>query len=323
MNKNIWQNKWLVGVVIFSAVSLVITAVLRLLTPQETTVPQTELVTTNYTGDASVFNNIRFVGSPPAAVDSLPIAIVEPSQTTMEYVRTQLIDQRGLEPVAGSEGLWRSAEFELSYSEYFDRYDFYSLYIPEEIVIADTNLAIDNAQEFINEVFPNLDLVVQRENILYYDGLTELDPTDRANAVVMEAPFVYTIENIPVYLGHDQLAPLTIMINGQHEVQKVSFKPEFFSFVTTSQKLPLVDLAVAIDNINNNQASIISAGSEQGGTFSLAEIDSGELNEVRIEYRADLESGAVYPFYRFSGELITSGQQTIKAQIITPAVKTR
>jgi hypothetical protein len=132
------------------------------------------------------------------------------------------------------------------------------------------------------------------------------------------------VENIPLYLSQATAPPIRVLINNQYEVQKVTFQPSFVDVTPTTQQIQLLDLGTVLDNINSSdEASIVAAHSETGQAFSLSDISSGELSSVTLEYRADFANGLAYPFYRFKGELVSAGGQTIQAEVITPAVKTR
>jgi hypothetical protein len=129
---------------------------------------------------------------------------------------------------------------------------------------------------------------------------------------------------VPIYIGHEATAPVTVVVNNLLAVHKVRFQTSFFEFAPSELKLPLVSLATALENINtNNEASIISAYDENVGSFTLDQIKSGELKTVILEYRVDLDAGLAYPFYRFAGELTNQDGQVIQAEIITPAVVTQ
>ena len=319
-----FANRWVLGLLIFIAVGLVVTIILRLLTPAQPIVSKTEFITENQAGGSSEFSNLRFTGTFTTAVTQLPPASIQPSQTTLDYVQSQLIQDYQLTQVVGLAGLWRGETHVLSYNDGADEYIFYPLFTPEEIILPDTNRAIEVAETFVQQTFPNLQLVSQRSAVKYFGGLLELEATTRDKAVALEVPFAYTIENVPVYLGHASTAPITIMINSQYEIQKVTFQPNFIDLVPSTQKLRLIDLGQVLDNINSrNEASIIAAHSDTGEFFTLEEITSGELTDVQLEYRADFTTGLAYPFYRFSGELNTTDGYTIQAEIIAPAVETR
>jgi len=324
LQDNILKNRWVTILLVFSLVGLIATAIFRLITPTEPVAPKTEFITTNQAGGSTSFNNIRFTGSPPSPIESLPLATIQPSQTTLDYVREQLIANYQLQQVVGISGLWSGNTHTLSYNEEADEYLFYALDTLEDSLLTEPNLAIENAQAFVRATFPNLPLVAQRESVTYFQGLEELEETTRSEAMALEISFAYAVENIPVYIGHQRTAPITVVVNSLNEIQKVVFQPHFLTITPAEELSKVIDLSAALESINNrDEASIVSAYETTTGVFSLAEIQDGALDSVRLEYRADLESGLAYPFYRLTGELVNTDGQTIQAEIITPAVKTQ
>lgn len=319
--RDFFRTRWVLLLIIFAAVGSVGAFVLRLLTPRQLVVPRTDFITTSQTSGSTSFSNIRFTGTAPAIPQNLPFALIQPSQTTLDYVRSQLIARYNLSQVTSVDGLWQSETHTLSYDPHGDKYLFYAKNIPEEGLLESSFQAIEQAQVFVRQTFPNLSFTASREGVMYFDGLDELDLTTPENASALEIPFTYTIEGIPLYLGHARTAPISIIMNYQNEMQKVVFQPGFFDFVPAEGRAEVVGLDVALENINNkNEAVVVGAYEEETGVFSLDQIRSGELTAVRLEYRADVESGFAYPFYRFTGTLVNQDGQTINAEIITPAV---
>lgn len=320
LNKN-----WLKVLVVFAVVGLIVTIVLRLITPAAPVIPKTEFISTNQSGGVTDFSGINFTGSYTSVVTALAPAAVSPSQTTLDYIKNQLIENYQLAQVIGSPSLWTSDRYTLSYNEASDTYLFYTkTEPPKDVLLTSTNQGIETAKIFVSEAFPNLALTPQIDAIQYFGGGGEYEPTDRENANFMEIPFTYTIDGVPIYIGHEATAPVTVVVNNQLAVHKVRFQTSFFEFTPSELKLPLVSLATALENINtNNEASIISAYDESVGSFTLDQIKSGELKTVLLEYRVDLDAGLAYPFYRFAGELTNQDGQVIQAEIITPAVVTK
>jgi hypothetical protein len=320
----ITQKKWPFLLVVFFFVGLLITFILRLITPSEVVIPKSEFITTNSTGDSTNFDNIRFTGNFILPVASLPLLTIQPSQTTLDYVREQLIENYQLDQVVGVSGLWRGKTHVLSYNEYEDEFIFYKNIAPDDSLIQESQSAIRSATTFVQATFPNLSLVAQLENIIYFQGLEELEETTPAQASAVQVSFTYFEEGVPVYLEHEKTATITVIINSFYEVQKVVFQPHFINIVPSKQKINLIDLGTALENINQrNEASIISAFETEAGLFSLEQVKSGTLTSATLEYRGDLENNFAYPFYRFSGELTNQAGQTIQAEIITPAISTR
>ena len=174
-NFKFFTNRWLMGLLTFIVVGLVVTFILRLLTPAQPVVPKTEFITENQVGGSSQFANLRFTGSFTTTITELPLVVIQPSQTTLDYVRNQLIKEYQLNQVVGLAGLWRGETHTLSYNDGADEYLFYSLFTPKDTLLADTNRAIEVAETFVSKTFPNVQLVSQRNAVQYFTRLLQLD----------------------------------------------------------------------------------------------------------------------------------------------------
>ena len=71
-------------------------------------------------------------------------------------------------------------------------------------------------------------------------------------------------------------------------------------------------------NIEKGNASLLDLETNDVQPIDRSKFLSGQFYQAQIEYRVDKQL-VVEPFYRFSGKLITTNNQTIQAQIITPA----
>lgn len=321
------NKKWLRALGIFAVVGVLLTIVLRLITPPSPEIPKTDFVFTNQTSGTTTFANIRFTGDFTPPTSSLPIASIQASQTTLDYVRDSLIEQYELQQVVGISGLWQGPEYTLTYNEYLDDFKFY--YWPDlhdsELPLTNPSQKIEAAQQFVNQYFPNLGLVAQKDSVSYFEGhqeyFAEVNP---AEATEMKIRFTQTIEGIPVYLAHERSTIVEVTINEESRIIGVTFQPYFVSFSPSEQQVSIVSLESALENINNHsEAAIVYAYGEETGDFTIEQIQSGELKTVDLQYRADLEAGLAYPFYHFVGELSNAAGQTIQAEIITPAVQTQ
>lgn len=320
---NILKTRWLTILVVLAIVGILATVILRLITPATTQIPKTDFVSTNQSGSLTSFSGVKFTGNYSSDIASLPPAVMQPSQTTLDYIKNQLIEKNDLQQAVGIESLWRGNNYTLSYNSANDTYLFYSNFEPTEgKLIDDTNKNLETAKEFVRETFPNLNLVAQTDSILYLSGYGEYEESNKDNANSMEIPFTYTINGVPVYFNHEAMPPVLVIMNNEGTIQKVRFQTFFLEFIPGETKMPLINIGDALDNINNDQASIIRAYNDDG-EFSLGTIKSGNLKKVQLEYRADLDSGLVYPFYHFTGEITDTSGKLINTEIITPAVKLR
>ena len=112
-----------------------------------------------------------------------------------------------------------------------------------------------------------------------------------------------------------------VLMNNKGQVLRVDFSPLFISTqpLSTSSRITIND---AINNINNDQGSIISFGLKDTHKTDISVIKSADFEEVTIEYRYDSQIGLAYPFYRFSGTGKDLGGLEITLEVNTPAVKT-
>jgi hypothetical protein len=320
------NRKWIWILLIFTAAGVLLTAIFRFLTPQTPMVPKTEFISTNTSGGSTTFSNIRFTGSFTAALSQLPIASVRPSQTSLDYVRDSLIEKFNLQQVVGLSSVWQGELYTLAYNPHTDDFTFYSRTEPPyEVPLTDVNQGIETAQQFVRETFPNLQLAPNRETTRYLKGDgQEYEESTREEASGLVVDFTYSIEGVPVYFAHERATVITIFMDSQNTVRNVVFQPYFVDFSASSVQSNLISLETALENINSrSEASIIAAYEEVEATgFALDQIVSGELKTATLEYRADLDTGVVYPFYRFTGELINTLGKTIQAEVITPAIVT-
>jgi hypothetical protein len=140
-----------------------------------------------------------------------------------------------------------------------------------------------------------------------------------AQASVVLIPFAPLLDNLPVYYRNVSDWPYMVTINSQDELVRLEFFPLFFTFEPVGQR-NLIGVERAIENINRNQGSIISGYQNDLTPLNWQAVTRGTLTQVSLEYRIDNETNLVYPFYRFSGQLINDQEQIIEAEVITPAV---
>jgi hypothetical protein len=324
MNKDfLLKKKWYLILIGVSVVGILITIILRVFTPKNTVLQQTEFIQVNKTGDQTVFKNIKFIGDIPINLkERLPLVSLQQSNTSADYIRDRFIKNHNLAPVAEIDGLWKGDEYTLSFDETNGNYLFYSNFLPEDTLLTNKNKAIEVAENYVLETFSQLPFKSQKKGIRKFSGIQQMSEKDFGAINAMEIPFTYSIEDIPLYIGHENTPPLSVLINNEYEIQKIVFQTVFFYPLPREESFNIISISEAVENINNRQhASIISAYESETGIFSLEEISEGELTSVSLEYRADLDTKTAYPFYRFSGELENNEGKIITAEIITPAVK--
>ncbi|OGJ37466.1 MAG: hypothetical protein A2383_00380 [Candidatus Pacebacteria bacterium RIFOXYB1_FULL_39_46] len=320
-----FKKYWLRYLILLAAIGIVLSFILRLLTPSPTIISKTDFITTNKSGDSTKFSKITYVGSPYTEVpEKLSLLTIQPNSTSLEYVKNTIIEQYDLEQIINLPNLWQGTNFSLSYNENDDEYVFSSNYASPTQIVASLPQAINTSQQFIAKIFPNVQFSVLDEQVKYFGGSFQVNEVKPKEANIVEIPFAYSFDNIPVYLNHKSGSALRIMVNGLYEIQKVIFQPDILLLIPTEKTIGIISVETALENINNhNEASVVSAFEINTGIFTLEEVREGTLTSVSLEYRADLKTGFAYPFYRFVGELINQTGQVIQAEIITPAVPTK
>lgn len=191
----------------------------------------------------------------------------------------------------------------------------------EETQIIDPTSAESLATAFVEKVYPEENLVPLTNKLSYFEDEPHLSPTTPESAAFIEIPYAQAHDKIPIYRDMDQLPPVRIMVNKNNSIQKVVISPFIVDYqVVHKAKLLSINEALELTNIMG-VGSIIFARHTGSFPYSLANITSGTLTEVALEYRVDTELQLIYPFYRFFGELTNDQGDVFEAQIITPAVQ--
>ncbi|MGD9129671.1 MAG: hypothetical protein PVJ09_04255 [Candidatus Woesebacteria bacterium] len=315
------NTKWFIYLLVIAAIVTIVSVIIRILTPGYKKVPETEFISTNRYGSTSKLSNIIFNGdrSQLAVPAELALAQAQNTETTASYVEEQLTDQFSLTLLEGTDNIWQGSLYSLSKNN-----QQYVLVSNQEAPIGKTlnkEQAISTASTLLNNFFPNLGLVALEKEISFFKAGFHLEESSEADAEIMEIPFTYKLNGIPVFYAHSEDFPFKVMLNSNYQIQKLTFQP-FFVNLTISAKAKSISIDQAIENINQNKASIVFAYYEGHGSLSLEEIASGMLTQVSLEYRIDDELKIAYPFYRFKGTLINNKGDELRAELITPAVQT-
>lgn len=320
-NSKLKNIKWYKYLISFSLIGILVAIFLRIITPQETIIQKTDFIQqSSKEHKKTSFNNIKFSGELPTLKNELPLVSIQQTTFSSDTLKENLIKNNNLQKKG--DNFWMGESFSLSLDVLNNEYLFYSNFSQRDDLLVDKNKAINISKEYVSNNFEKLPFYIQKNKIKYFSGLEQMVETTSPKAVSIEIPFTYSIEDIPLFVEHKETAPLKILINNEYKIQKVVFQKTFIYPIPTQEMLSIISLSEALDNINNKQhGSIISAYESNTGVFSLDEIKSGDLTEVQLEYRADLDESIAYPFYRFSGELVNNEGKTIQAEIITPAVK--
>lgn len=310
---------------ILVAVALIIGAILRILTPPPTTIPQTNFVTTNRDGSNSIFSNIVYEGPDATFPNQLPIASAIASSTTARDIERLLIEKFELTPAREPQNLWVGIDFYLTYDRRQDRYllhnQFANSRMETETQPVNKAQAIAAAQEFLQDIFPDTELAPLESEIAYYSSDHEhYEEVSENSAQQLNIPFAYLIGGYPLLYGKQSAFPFEVTVNNRNQVVQVSFAPQFLTIVPV-EVVDLISVSEALRNINDrNLGSLVKAQSREVDELNLSSVNSGLLNRVSLEYRLDPDLKLAFPFYRFDGTITNRDDALLDASIITPAV---
>lgn len=319
------------GLTAFVLLLVGLTLILVALTPKQgTALPVTPFMSTNFDQSTSDMRNINFTGSAPEVPNTLPIARLELNVAAAEQIAQKLMEQHQLQSIAQSKNIWRSSDASLFRDEAKAEYTF-----SRDKLLLQATRQPDEKHPPFNE--PQLVALAQKtlDELLganayqpLYSGVTylhidgvHLDKTSKDEANFIEIPFSLKLSQYPVFVGHNERPPFILTFDSSGTLIKMTFQAQI---MTTSilRQSPTITSQQAVSNITNGQGSVVSAYQQIAKPLDLKTIYSGTLTSAKIEYRADIESGVIFPVYRFSGILLNNQGTEITADVITPAVAT-
>lgn len=319
------------GLLAFVLLLIGLTLIFIALTPKQgTALPITPFMSTNFDQTTSNMRNISFTGAAPEIPNTLPIARLQLDITAAEKIAQKLTEQHQLQSIAQSKNIWRSSDASLFRDEAKAEYTF-----SRDKLLQQATRQLDENHTPFNE--PQLVALAQKtlDELLgpsayqpLYSGITylhidsvHLDKTSKDEADFVEIPFTLKVSQYPVFVGHNERPPFVLTFDGSGTLVKMTFQAQI---MTTSilRQSPTISSQQAVSNITNGQGSVISAYQQIAKPLDLKLIYSGTLTSAKIEYRADVESGVIFPVYRFSGTLLNNQGHEMTADIITPAVAT-
>jgi len=317
------EKKHLIPILSIVILTLFIFAIiLRILTPQSITVKESPQLSTNYDNTHTQFQNVRYSGTMPQVPESFYIDATEVSGVTPELIKNQLISKYSLTPGKYVSDSWESNEYFL-YQTPIDKSVVLGRNVPPtpKLTSIDRKTAIQSATTILNQVFPNQQLQMIDNYIIFIGGGTSSTISTPDKAQMVRVPFSYTIDGYPVYYQNKINFPFEIIINIDYGLQKLTFFPEFFTFAHL-RKEKSIPVEHAIQNINRGFGTIVNADQPEKDTIDVQQITSANLTSVSIEYRVNDELHVALPFYHFSGTAQNSLGSTLSVDVITPAIAT-
>jgi hypothetical protein len=311
MKKN---QKWLIYLLITAALVLAIAKILNIISENKKALPQSSLIST----ENKTSFKINFSGTQPALPENL-YAYNFLAQKPDALIST-LKQNYSLVPHPSVNTIWNGNTHYLILNEQTNEYEFGLNQASSSPNIIDLEKAISAAKEFVKANFPDLQLEINENQTKFYQGSYQLKEISPKEANLISFSFAYFVQNYPIFIENQEFAPIRLMISSNYRVQKAIFYPLLIK-VNEQIDSQAINVEKAVENINQGQASVISAYQDINHLPDISEL-SGNLDSVEVEYRADSTTGLIYPYYKFSGNLRNKDGET-DVQLITPAIKTR
>jgi len=302
-------------------VAITIGSLLRLLTPQPTPVPVSSFVSLNSDSSQTVFNEITYTGTEKEFPKELDVAQLQPLNTSNDELIERLTQTFSLKPSPFTSQILLGPEYSLTPGD-LDNQFILTRKANSAAGKITYDAALPVAQTFLNTNFPNLALTPLTSEVIYSLNQPELAIVSAEEAELVQIPFTYLIDGLPLYYQKQAKLPFVITVSADAKIQRAIITPLSFTPVV-QEKVSIILVAQALENINTrNLGSVISAYFNGPKKVEISSLVSGKMTDVVIEYRFDEVVGLAYPFYRFSGTAANAEGTDMKVEIITPAVLT-
>lgn len=326
---NIWSQRWFKALVIVGGLVLVVAAIIRSLTPQPLNIPAEQVIVTNTNNTNTTYDNIKYQGITPQTPTELSVANFALSSTTLDEVLSQFITTYNLTDHI-NQNYWNGKNYSLALNPLSNQFTLSKSQVLS--AAPNTNLPVFKkidyeqakvmADKNISALFPNLQLVRTDEKTQFFRSeALHYDKVAPDQADLIEFEYNYTINDIPVYYSNRFEPTVQILVNSNYEIEKLTFFPMFISINEVST-MPVISVFDAVAQINDhNLASLIVTLQEKAGQVNWSSMKSGTLHDAKLEYRYNPKSPIIYPFYRMTGDMITTSDENVKVEVITPAVR--
>lgn len=309
---------------IFFSTILFIAAIIRLLTPPEKKVVESEFVTKNYDKTISSFKKVTWLDTNKTIPEKLLLYQQSNEINLVDYLVNELKNQYALVPLEKANNYWMGEEASLNFNVYDKVFVFITF---KETTIDDgpqiiKDEAIQKCLDFFKQYNLDLKLFAKTDEIIYLSSEhdhQEVSPVDADSLII---PFGYRVGDFELMQQNENNPAFSCLINKNYEVGKLVFKEKFYQFEPTLE-MNTISLDQAVKNIEKGKASIIYATIGQPERLDLNWIETADLTDFEIEYRFDETTKVAYPFFKFEAAITNSSGVTMQAIIITPAVNTQ
>jgi len=305
---NLWQK-----ISLWLGIAIALGIIFKLLTPKSTTNPNPQL--TEVGGTQTQVSHFSYQGQELNIPKTLSLATAQLINTN--ELQLTLTQQYDLSTNPDAPNLWMGEK----YSLYFDNQQaIYGLSLNQPQPVSsqlDSAKLINNAQQLLNQLLPQTTLVVDQSKTRYLSGQYQQKEVSENLAEYIELSFFQKFQDFPTYNQASLRPSALVLIDAHGQLTKLELSTQIFNFFPTNIR-DTIALDQAQTNIEKGNASLLDLETNDVQPIDRSKFLSGQFYQAQIEYRVDKQL-VVEPFYRFSGKLITTNNQTIQAQIITPA----
>ena len=309
--------------IIVFALGLLLSLLIRVLTPPEKNLVQSDFVVKNYDSTKSDFKKVAWLGTESPIPEKLSIFQQNNELDLAKYLADLLISEHNLTPMEGVENYWINENKFLMYSPLeksfvYNTSNEISNEAPQMII----DEAIRKCTDFYRQYNLDINLSAQKKDIIYLNNDQDHGEVTLENATALQIPFIHQVGEYSLMYQNENNPPFVCRVDNNYQVIKLTFKEKFHQFEPTLE-LNTISLEEAINNIKDGKASIIYATTGQPERLDLSWIETADLTDFEIEYRFDETTKIAYPFFKFEATITNSSGVTMQAIIITPAVNTQ
>ncbi len=309
--------------IIVFALGLLLSLLIRVLTPPEKNLVQSDFVVKNYDSTKSDFKKVAWLGTESPIPEKLSIFQQNNELDLAKYLADLLISEHNLTPMEGVENYWINENKFLMYSPLeksfvYNTSNEISNEAPQMII----DEAIRKCTDFYRQYNLDINLSAQKKDIIYLNNDQDHGEVTLENATALQIPFIHQVGEYSLMYQNENNPPFVCRVDNNYQVIKLTFKEKFHQFEPTLE-LNTISLEEAINNIKDGKASIIYATTGQPERLDLSWIETADLTDFEIEYSFDETTKIAYPFFKFEATITNSSGVTMQAIIITPAVNTQ
>lgn len=317
----ILKNKFLVGFVIVMGVLIVISAILRAITPPPP--PAATVVTSDLQFTADV------IFSPDISIeipDKVSVYRAGPAPDIEKYAE-KIAERLSLAPFQNFKNFWQDDQ-EI-YSLATERNTTVISYKKDLLIqnteiedsrIVDKNMLSDSLRRFIDshQIFTNYVLTEPKPFMIAPESYEPV--TSDSDADVYQINVQYLIDGIPLYLSNQEQPPGIAWLDKNGDITRMNFYPlpNSFEKTETYNTLPLRSVET---NIQNGEVTYILAENHEVIDPSQKQLKTITFSSASLEYRQQETNGYILPYIKFIGTGTNDLGIEYEVEAISPLVK--